>query len=292
MHDLHMISGYRNCRAYCESFFRLAREVFAIRFDEWFAAGFWSNEYICYSFVHGDRVVANASTNWMNLLLDGQKIRATQVGTVMTHPDYRGRGLGRRLLETILDKHRADDTPVYLMGDGEAAGFYRKLDLQVMRPARFVMDLPARRGRPSTLNPLGRSPEDLALIHEFGRSRSAVSRAFGVRGAEHILLWYCFNLLRDHFYRPVGHDAIVICRQEGGTFHPFDIVTIDEPNLERLLYDITPLSIEKVEFHFIPDRFGVGIRTARDKTGDQLFATPGLASLIPEDFRHPATAQA
>ncbi|MFS0871054.1 GNAT family N-acetyltransferase [Paenibacillus xylanilyticus] len=63
----------------------------------------WGERYIPFSFVDGDQVIANASVNIHELIIHGEKKKAIQIGTVMTHPDYRGKGFSTRLMNKILE---------------------------------------------------------------------------------------------------------------------------------------------------------------------------------------------
>ena len=75
-----------------ESFFRLAQKVFGLSFREWYEAGFWSERYIPYTLAHNGRAAANVSVNRMQFSWQGRVRQYIQLGTVMTDPEYRGRG--------------------------------------------------------------------------------------------------------------------------------------------------------------------------------------------------------
>ncbi|WP_346401773.1 GNAT family N-acetyltransferase, partial [Listeria monocytogenes] len=97
-----MISDYKDNKMYRDSFNRLAESTFDINFEEWYRDGFWNDKYICYSYIDDNKVIANVSINKMNLIYQGEDYRALQIGTVMTHPDYRGQGLAKKLLEHVI----------------------------------------------------------------------------------------------------------------------------------------------------------------------------------------------
>lgn len=84
-----MIKDYKDDINLRLSFNELAGKVFSIDFERWYQLGFWNNQYVCYSFTDHDQVIANVSVSKMNIILNGKKIRAIQIGTVMTHPDHR-----------------------------------------------------------------------------------------------------------------------------------------------------------------------------------------------------------
>ncbi len=292
MHGLRLICNYRDHDSRRRSFCRLAREIFGIDFTEWHARGFWDERYVCHSLADGDRIVANASTNELQLILSGDRIRAVQIGTVMTHPDYRGRGLGRRLMESVLARCRAGDTPAYVLGDREVAGFYEATGLKSKPQSSFVAGAPSGGDPDSGLRRLGRSEPDLSLIHSMALKRQPVSRLFGVLGAEHILMWYCFNVLRGCFYHAPAHDAVVVARWDNDTLHLLDVVSSRTVDFSRLISDICGRKTRRVRFHFIPDRTGLRACCREDSRGDVILAEPELLSALPQNCLHPATGQA
>ena len=85
-----------------ESFMDLAIKTFHLDFHSWYQNGFWKDRYIPYAVTDGKTVAANVSVNVMDMVWDGAKRRYIQLGTVMTAPEYRGKGFSRRLMEEVL----------------------------------------------------------------------------------------------------------------------------------------------------------------------------------------------
>ena len=42
------------------SFFQLAKNTFGLSFENWYEQGFWTDKYIPYSIIDGDKVISNA----------------------------------------------------------------------------------------------------------------------------------------------------------------------------------------------------------------------------------------
>ncbi|MFB6362816.1 hypothetical protein ACFCP7_01990 [Paenibacillus elgii] len=81
MGEVRLISDYRQNEVYKESFNELAKQTFGLDFKEWYDKGCWNDDYICYSFVDGDTIIANASINKTVLTSNGKEYKAIQVGT-------------------------------------------------------------------------------------------------------------------------------------------------------------------------------------------------------------------
>lgn len=53
----------------------------------------------------------------------------------MTHPDYRGQGLAKKLLEHVIAKYEDQYDFLYLFANDTVLDFYPKFDLSVWRKA-------------------------------------------------------------------------------------------------------------------------------------------------------------
>jgi hypothetical protein len=90
VNELKLIHNYKDIAEYRQSFNQLAKSTFGIDFEKWYKNGFWDDRYICYSYRDEDKVVANVSINKMDVILEGERKRVLQIGTVMTHPESLG----------------------------------------------------------------------------------------------------------------------------------------------------------------------------------------------------------
>ena len=100
-----------------KSFFSLARQTFDLDFEPWYQCGGWQDRYLPHALVCGEQVAANVSVNRMDFQLDGRRRTYLQLGTVMTHPDYRGMGLSRFLMEWILQNWSDRCDGIYLFAN-------------------------------------------------------------------------------------------------------------------------------------------------------------------------------
>ena len=120
-----ILKQYRENAALRDSFNQLAEETFGLNFEGWYRNGFWGDNYEPYSIFEDGKIVANVSLNRTDLLIDGTQKRIYQLGTVMTHPDYRNRGYIRILMAEI-EKDTADADGIYLFANDSVVEFYPK----------------------------------------------------------------------------------------------------------------------------------------------------------------------
>ena len=122
---MEIIKHYYRDDALRQSFNALAEATFGLSFENWYRNGFWGDSYDPYSIVEEGRVVANVSVNRTDLVLNGQRKRIYQLGTVMTAPEYRNRGYIRAILaEVEADIAGADG--IYLFANDSVVTFYPK----------------------------------------------------------------------------------------------------------------------------------------------------------------------
>lgn len=122
----------------------LTRKTFGFDFEGWYADGGWEGDYLPYSLMDGDQMVANVSVNRMRFLQDGRERRYIQIGTVMTDEAHRRRGLASQLMRAAMDDMRGECDGFYLFGDLSALGFYDSLGFSRITETRYALRGDAR----------------------------------------------------------------------------------------------------------------------------------------------------
>lgn len=120
-----IVKHYRHNKALRDSFNALAEATFGLNFESWYQNGFWGDDYDPYSIVIDGKVVANVSLNRVDMIICGQRKRIYQLGTVMTAPEYRNRGLIRSIMAQIEEDTR-DADGIYLFANDSVLDFYPK----------------------------------------------------------------------------------------------------------------------------------------------------------------------
>lgn len=146
-----LINNYKDNKKYRDSFNKLAESTFDINFEEWYERGFWNDKYICYSYVDKEKVIANVSINKMDLIYQGKDYKALQIGTVMTHPDYRGQGLSKKLLDYVIAKYEHEYDFLYLFANDSVLEFYPKFGFERVEESSFTVDASDLKTRESTI---------------------------------------------------------------------------------------------------------------------------------------------
>ncbi|RIJ63721.1 GNAT family N-acetyltransferase [Rummeliibacillus sp. POC4] len=295
MLNYHLVSDYRNNKIYRESFFELAKSVFDIDFTKWYEKGCWNDNYICYSYVDNDRIIANASISKMTIVLKGKEYKAIQIGTVMTHPDYRNQGLSKKLMNYIIEQYEKEYDFIYLFANDTVLDFYPKFGFQRVKESHFILNMSALRKQKvkmSTLRQLDINNQyDFNLLESFAAERIPVSSVLGVKNNEHLLMFYFILVFSDAIFYIEEEDTIVICKQEGAHLHVFDMISKKRVDIETMLSGIISKDTEAVHLYFTPED-NSNVETEVIKDGDDtLFVRPLLKDSA-KHFLFPITSHA
>lgn len=127
---MQIIKGYQKNEKLRQSFNALAIETFNLSFEDWYQNGFWRENYIPYSIIVDERVIANVSVNTTDMIFAGNKKHLIQLGTVMTAKEYRNKGLIRQIMDKIEDDYKEKVDGIYLFANDTVLDFYPKFGFE------------------------------------------------------------------------------------------------------------------------------------------------------------------
>lgn len=117
---------YKNDSEALASFNELTRNTFAFDFVNWHAEGHFSDMYVPHVIMDKGKVVSNVSVNRMQFDIGGVIRNYIQIGTVMTDKEYRGQGLNKKIMESILQEYIDKVDGIYLFGNDSVLNYYPK----------------------------------------------------------------------------------------------------------------------------------------------------------------------
>jgi predicted N-acetyltransferase YhbS len=293
MNELHFMKDYKDNEILRKSFNELATMIFGIHFEEWYQKGFWNNRYIPCSYLDGDKVVANVSVNLLDLVIDGEKKNAIQLGTVMTHPDYRKRGLSARLMNKVLEEYENQYDFMYLFANQTVLDFYPKFGFNSVNEYQYSMTYTPSQVEMTGVRKLdGHNADDVQFIFQFVSERKSVSERFGTVNAHGILMFYCMYVFNDDIYYLEREDVIVIYKKDNKQLDIFDVISKKYIHINEILSKIAVGDIEKIVFHYMPDDKGINAESTIYHGSDVLFVRANGNQLFPSKIKHPITSQA
>lgn len=289
MSELKMISDYKENDVYRLSFNELAKSVFGIEFEKFYQTGFWNDRYICYSFLDGNSVISNVSVNKIDLVVNGIIKKVIQIGTVMTHPDYRGKGLAKILIEKVIDEYKDKCEFFYLFANESVLDFYPKFGFQIQKEYIYHAIVSSEHSDLGKLRKLNiENSDDLNLIKKMAMERMRLSDEFATENTEGILGWYCLNIFSNSIYYIEDLDTIVIYDIENDKINLYEVLSRQKLTLEKIINRIASLGIWKVVFSFTPG-FNDATLICEEAEHSELFIRGGR---FPDRVTHPITAHA
>ncbi|MBT2681288.1 GNAT family N-acetyltransferase [Bacillus sp. ISL-35] len=279
-----LVSHYRDNIDLRKSFIQLAADTFGLDFTNWHEKGYWGERYIPFSYADGSRVVANVSVNELDLIIDGTSRKGLQIGTVMTHPEYRHKGLSACLMNHVLAEYEGMYDYMYLFANDSVLDFYPKFGFERVEEHQFSTRVPSNTGR-AGLRKL-EIPADLKQIEKMVYGRAPVSRAFATGNSGGITMYHILNVFPDHLYYSEDEDAIVIFTEENGRVQLYDVIGSSRVNITNIL------PAGEVVFHYTPDYKDLDFRSLPFKREGALFVKNGIGREFPRFVKHPLTSEA
>lgn len=128
------VTNYKDNDSIRAALNRLTRDTFGFDFESWYQNGYWKEDmYMPHSLMDGERMVANVSANRMEFVIDDEIKHFIQIGTVMTAKEYRGQGLGRYLIEKVIDTYRDEYDGIYLFANDSVLEYYPQFGFEISK---------------------------------------------------------------------------------------------------------------------------------------------------------------
>lgn len=232
-----------------ESFFELAIQTFDTSFEAWYQGGYWTDKYIPYAMLDGEKVVANASVNIIDTVIDGKSKRYIQLGTVMTDITYRNKGLSRRLMDEILSDWLTKCDAIYLFANKTVLDFYPKFGF--VRENEYQCSIPIM-PKSEKIKKLNMSyKEDRNFLKKYYAKSNPFS-ALPMLNNYGLLMFYCSAFMKDYVFYCKEFDAVVVAMLNNDTLMCFDIYCDENKSLIDILSAVSSEETRRVVFGFSP----------------------------------------
>lgn len=265
----------RSSAALRASFNALTRRTFGFDFTDWHARGWWTSErtgYTPHALVADCEVVANISTTSIAFDIAGERVRATQLGTVMTAPEWRGQGLQRRLMERVLGEAACSDM-IYLYANDSVMEFYPRFGFSPATEYAFSRAMPQGGGPAATPADMD-SPADckkLLRLYAQGNPFSAANMI----GEVGLLMFYCAGFMRDGVHFIDSLNTAAIAEYDGDALFLHDVFCPPGTALDDVLRALGRPGVSRATLGFTPtDAAGMTCAPIEDDGG--LFVLTGL----------------
>ena len=269
----------------------LAKDTCGLDLEAWHRAGYWVDRYRPYALLHRGEVVANLSVSPMDLTLLGKELHLVQIGTVMTRPDFRGRGLMHFLMARALADWRGKCGGCYLFANREAAEFYPRFGFVRTREVRHTLPIRPDGARHPVRRLIPELREDRALL----LSHYQKGNPYALLTCEHnpgLFFFHCGGALREQLYYLAEFDTVAVAQYQGETLFCQELLGPGGHSLAQVLTALARPDTAKAVLGFTP-REGSQC-SVRPLAGEDLlfFQGPDAALFHRYSLRFPALSHA
>lgn len=276
-----LLIGYQKQEQYRDAFNNLAKSIFPISFEEWFQAGYWNEKYIPYTLFDGDKAVANVSVNIMNFSTFGEQKRYIQIGTVMTHANYRNRGLSRFLMDKVLGEWNNKCDFIYLYANPSALEMYPKFGFK--RVKEYSCFKPVQNKFEHT------SVEKLNMDQQSNRDKlynlAKHSKIFGrlsMNENADLVMFYCTTFLKESVYYIQSLDAIAVATHDDHQLKIWDVFFKSNVDLDQIIHSLMHSQTDEVLLGFTPNDLN-SYKMREIKGDDVLFIKDSKTNLFDDN---------
>ena len=178
-----------------DNYFKLAKKIFGLDFYPWYKSGFCGYSFIPYSLYDGDIAIASVGVSISEMKWKNELKHCTQISTVMTEPEYRGKGLSRWLMELVLKEWEEKSDFIYLYANDSVVDFYPKFGFEKTTEYRYSMPISQKivtfRKLDVTIS------DDVHLIAEKYRLSNPFS-SLTMENNLNLLMFHCITFLHDN----------------------------------------------------------------------------------------------
>lgn len=260
------------------------RASFGFSFAPWLERGLWDERYESYAIIEDGQMLSNICVFKADLIVNGRRVHAHQLGGVSTREHALGRGLSRMLMEHILEKY--EGVPVFLAANSSVVDFYPRFGFRGIQTYLPEIEI-AIDNQPSAATAL---KADDPLVQAALKTRGAYSEALDTLNSDSIQMFHLLLNYEDAIYHLPACGAVVIAEQDNDKLFIADVICEKKMPFEAIARELPFSGIRRVEFGFCPDHLSVAPDWKdADMATDPVFILGQWD--LPEKFRFPIMSE-
>lgn len=281
---------YKNTDFRREALNRMTKETWGFSFERWYQNGFWPDSCVPYSLFDLQKMVSHVTATIFTFALEGKTLKALQLGTVMTDPDYRGRGLSRWLIDRVLEDFEQQVDFVFLYANDSVLDFYPKFGFKRAPEFFAVAELTGKdriAANKADVRKLDvKQHQDQQILMRIASQTTAQYRMTPLQNQSMLFLYSGFSelsFLENSLYYFPEMDAVAIASVKEDTLAVYDILSPKKVPLDYIISSLSDSQTKRAELYFLPEElssFSVFPLEQKDSTlfvrGTDLFFTKQL----------------
>lgn len=244
------IAGIKDNNPVRLSFDQLSVDTFHLSFEQWYQNGYWDHTCVPHVLIDGDTVIANATVNVLRVRWQDEEKTWLQLGTVMTHPDYRHQGLSRWLMDKILEEWEGRYDAMVLFANEKVLDFYPKFGFVPANEYQYhTRQLTPQTGKVRQLD-MDNATDRALLLRKYAQSNPFA--ALTVTGPAGLMMFYCTQFMKTNVYHLEETDVVAVVEHEKGVMTCHDIFGETHQSLNDILSLLMEKDTQQVSLGFTP----------------------------------------
>lgn len=222
---------------------------------DFYDSEYWNTSYFPFTYFMGENAVSNVAMYEINMIINGENDKVAGIQSVMTHPDYRNRGLMKELFFKMLEKVDREYKTTFLFTD--IPELYFPYGFRILKEHYFITPYNYSPKHDSkTLRRINFfNNEERLLIKKKLNDSIGLSNKFTSLNDKHS---FYINMLNPRFNKNIYYmenlDIVTVFIIENDTLKIFDLFGKQIPPLEEICSEL-PSKFTAIEFYFNPDIF-------------------------------------
>lgn len=244
-----LIKSYQDDKLIRKSFNELANATFGLDFESWYQNGYWKENYIPYSMVEEDKVVANVSASPMQFRYKGELKTFLQLGTVMTEKAYRRKGLIRQLIKEIEEDFDDVVDGYFLFANDSVLEFYPKFGYQKVSEYEYTKGI--RMNTEKTIENIPMNTKEQWKHLENVIKTSHIQSKLWMQENPELIMFYVTQYMSENVYFVRSQEAYVIAELSGEELLLHSVFAPKEVDIDKII-DAFGEEVKKVTLGFTP----------------------------------------
>ena len=245
------VKDYRDNERLREGLNNLTEKTYGFNFRRWYESGYWGKEYVPYSLLDDDKLVANVSVSIMKINILEEEKNYIQIGTVMTDERYRNQGLARFLMEKVLHDWQDKCDCIYLFANDTVLNFYPKFGFERVYEHQYFKKKNKERSNEKVRKINIDDNNDKEFLENIISNSIQISKLY-VKENKNLVMFYCLDFLKDNIYYIEDYNAIAICEYDGEELFIEDVFIDKEIDLNIVINSLMNQDNKIIRIGFTP----------------------------------------
>jgi len=253
--EYNYITNYKNDEERRNYLHTLTQKVWGFDFEKWYNSGYWQDSCLLYSLLDGNMIVSHITVSAIDFIVLGKKKRFIQLGTVSTDQEYRKLGLNKFLMEKVLDEWKDKCDMIYLFANNSVLDYYPLFGFNTVNEYIATRKIDSVKNKYIIRKLDVNNQSDHRLLYMKAKNAIPLFKISMVDNAG-LIMFYCNYFDKSNFkenlYYVESLDTIVVAEYKGNDLILYDILSIQNIEIEEIVYAMCAKNTQNVIMHFMP----------------------------------------